>query len=185
LIGVCVRMNFDQLLEQKKKEICSQWFESVIGTYAPDAAKFFGSKKDTFQNPVGSITRENIYALFDELCKAADPDVTREHLDAIIRIRAIQNFDPSQAVGFVFQLKHVLRKSLKKELQDPRVLFQFMEFESRIDSLGLQAFNIYMACREKIFDMKKNVERNKIYKAFARAGLVADIEEDSPDLKFV
>jgi hypothetical protein len=178
-------MSLDQLLEQKKTAICGKWFDGVIGTYAPDAAQFFGGKKDAFQNPVGSITRDNVFALYEGLCGGLDAEQTREHLDAIIRIRAIQNFTPSQAVGFVFHLKSILRKSLKKELQDPHILLQFVEFESRIDGLGLLAFNIYMECREKIFDLKKNVEKNKIYKAFARAGLVAEIEEDSPDLKFV
>ena len=79
-------------------------------------------------------------------------------------------------------MKTVIRDHLKKELSDSRVVQSLFAFESRIDSLSLYAFDIYMECREKIYDLKSNVERSKVYEAFKRAGLIVETPEDVPGL---
>jgi hypothetical protein len=73
---------------------------------------------------------------------------------------------------------------LKKEIKkiNPEEL---VSIDTRIDSLALIGFDIFMQCREKIYDLKTNTERSKIYTAFARAGLIKEIAADEPDLKFV
>ncbi|MFW5640607.1 MAG: hypothetical protein ACOC0H_05540 [Thermodesulfobacteriota bacterium] len=53
-------------------------------------------------------------------------------------------------------------------------------FERRIDDMSMAAFDIYMKCREAVFLMKANQEKNKVYKAFLRAGLVEEIPGDEP-----
>ena len=50
----------------------------------------------------------------------------------------------------------------------------------KIDRLLLLAFDIYMECREKIYDLKANEEKNKVFKAFKRAGLISEISDDRP-----
>jgi hypothetical protein len=43
--------------------------------------------------------------------------------------------------------------------------------------LGLLAFDIYMQCREKIYELKANEMKERTFKAFARAGLVKEPDE--------
>ena len=43
----------------------------------------------------------------------------------------------------------------------------------------MTAFDLFVRCREKIYSMKATEEQSKIYKAFARAGLV----RENPDTK--
>ena len=95
-------------------------------------------------------------------------------LDPIIRIRAVQNFTPSQATSFILSLKKVLRENLTKELRDNGATAELIAFESKIDQLCLMAFDIYMQCREKIYQISANETRNRTFKAFQRAGLISE-----------
>ena len=55
-------------------------------------------------------------------------------------------------------------------------------FEEKVDLLLFLAFDIYVECREQIFSLKANEEKNKVFKAFKRAGLISEIADDGPDL---
>jgi RsbRD-like negative regulator of sigma factor len=177
-------MGLKDLLEKKQPSIVKKWFEFVIDTYAPDAAIFFKNQSDGFLNPVGGTTRSILDTLYETLLKKADTDKITVTMEPLIKIRAVQNFSPSQAVGFLFVLKTLIRKELKKELKkiDPEEL---VSMDARIDSLALIGFDVFVQCREKIYNLKTNTERSKIYTAFARAGLIKEIAADEPDLKFV
>lgn len=173
-------MGLRNLLENKKSSIINKWFEFVTDTYAPDAALFFKNQRDGFLNPVGGTTRDILEKLFEAILEKTDADGIAVTLEPLIKIRAVQNFSPSQAVGFLFVLKTIIRKELKKINPE-----ELVSIDARIDSLALIGFDIFMQCREKIYDLKTNTERSKIYTAFARAGLIKEIAADEPDLKFV
>lgn len=176
-------MRLENLLKRKKAHLISKWFEELIGTYPPDTSGFLKRQGDAFANPVGQTSLKGLETLLDILLKNGDHDMVVSCLDPVIRIRAVQTiFSPSQAVGFIFSLKKIIRTELKKELGDIEFLKELYEFELKIDRIGLIAFDIFMVCREKIYDIKANEEKNKIYKAFSRAGLVAEIPEKEPEL---
>jgi hypothetical protein len=175
-------MRLKKILEQKKKAIVKQWFELVVKTYAPDAAQFIKKQPDQFTNPVGSTFSKSLGVLFDQLLAGPDTAIVKTHLDSIIRIRAVQNYSPSQAVAFISALKNIIRNNIKKELEDSQTANELLKFESQIDSLVLAAFDIYMECREKIYELKTNAEKNKIFKAFERAGLITKTPENDPGL---
>ena len=177
-------MEFAALLEKKKEAVVKAWFEQVIQTYAPDTAMFYQNQKDGFANPVGSTTEHSLTKLFNALLDRQTSESLADIIDPIIRIRAVQNFTPSQAAGFVFLLKPIVRNLFRKN-QKKLEIDELLELESRIDGLALIGFDVFMACREQIYSMKTNTERNTIYKAFARAGLIKEVPADEPDPKFV
>jgi hypothetical protein len=74
-------------------------------------------------------------------------------LDALIRIRAVQDLTASQAVGFVFLLKPILRElaPVDDSLND------------RIDRLALMAFDKYMQCREQLADIRVNEGQRRMH----------------------
>lgn len=177
-------MELKSLLENKKSSIVKKWFELVIDTYAPDAALFFKNQRDDFLNPVGGTTRNILETLFEALLENVDTKSIAVTLEPLIKIRAVQKFSPSQAVGFLFALKALIRKELKKELK--KINSEELDLvDTRIDSLALIGFDVFVQCREKIYDLRTQTERSKIYTAFARAGLIKEIAADEPDLKFV
>ena len=169
------------LIAKHRSAIISKWFDSAIHAYAADTAAFLKSQKDQFANPVGSHTRKGIEVLFDQLLGDMDGATIRTYLDPIMRIRAVQSLTPSQATVFIFALKKTLRDLLEKNLEDAGAARQFMDIEARIDRLGLAAFDIYMTCREKIFELKANETRNRTFRAFKRAGLITEPPGDEPE----
>ncbi|MFO7555065.1 MAG: RsbRD N-terminal domain-containing protein [Desulfobacterales bacterium] len=175
-------MRLNDLLVQRKTTLVKKWFAAAIGTYPPDTAKFLKNQKDPFSNPVGRTIYNGLEGLFDELLKETDQEAMRSLLDPIIRIRAIQNFSPAQATGFIFFLKDVIRENIQKEAFETQDFNELLSFESKIDGLGMIAFNIYMSCREKIYELKANEMRNRTFRAFERAGLVREMPADTPDL---
>jgi hypothetical protein len=172
-----------KLLEQKKKAIVNQWFERVVKAYAPDTAQFLKNQKDPFSNPLGSALSEGLPVLFDQLLAGPQTATVKESLDPIIRIRAVQNYSPSQAIAFILILKNIIRENLATELKDRQTANELLQFESRIDTVSLVAFDIYMACREKIYDLKTNFQRNRVYRTFERAGLIIETPEQDPEIQ--
>ena len=162
------------LIEKNKNEIIKNWFEATIQTYAPDTAQFYKGQKDQFANPVGNITAKGVEFLLDQLLNDFEPDAVKTYLDPIIRIRAVQDFTPSQATAFILSLKKVLRDFLSDKLQDAALVLELLAFESKIDQLCLMAFDIYMTCKEKIYQLSANDMRSQAVNAFKRACLIAD-----------
>lgn len=175
-------MRLEHRIAKYKTQIANDWFAILAGTYPPDTTRFLQTNKDTFTNPVGGTARRTLEAVLDALLENANPEILARHLDALIRIRAVQTmFTPSQATAFILDLKTVIRRALKRDLQDSDIQAQLLSFEVRIDRLLLIAFDIFVGCREKIYSMKATEEQSKIYRAFARAGLVRENPDMTPD----
>jgi hypothetical protein len=176
-------MSLNNLLERNKDDIVKQWLVSVIDTYPADTSKFIKNQKDPFANPVGNTLSVNLGPLFDELLNEMDYKSIASYLYPILRVRAVQPIlSSSQSTGFIFSLKKVIREVLKKELSDPDILKELLRFESKIDELTLIAFDIYMKCREQVYEIKANEVRNRTFRAFERAGLLTEISADGPSL---
>jgi len=165
-------MNFTENLNKNKQKIIDQWFERIINTYPQDTSRFLKREQDPFANPVGNTTQDNIAGLFDQLLsEKTDSQFLMDYLDPILRIRAIQNFSASEAVGFVLDLKPIVRMVMKNQKCD--ISFNdYVAFEKRVDQLVLYAFDVYMACKEKVYDLKANEVRNQSFQALERANLL-------------
>ena len=169
----------EKLLNEKRPEIIKEWFTLVVETYPEETAKFLKSQKDPFANPVGKAVRNGVADLFDELVRGLDTENASAYLDPMIRIRAIQNFTPSQAIGFVFMLKDIIRQLLDRQIESSNLGGEMRALEAKIDRLAMIAFDVYMKCREKIYEIKANEFRNRHYMAFRRAGLISEVPNDS------
>ncbi|MCF8070266.1 MAG: RsbRD N-terminal domain-containing protein [Desulfobacterales bacterium] len=169
-------MKLGNILSQKKSTIVKKWFDSVAKTYAEDTAKFLKNQADPFANPVGGSLSTGLEALMDELIQGMHRETIVSFLDPIIRIRAVQAFTPSKATAFIFKLKQVIRQSIAGELKEKEIADELLTFEIKIDELALIAFDIYVECREKIYELQANEMKNRTYSAFKRANLVSEIE---------
>jgi len=59
-------------------------------------------------------------------------------------------------VGFIFQLKKAIEETLKSQIGGEQNIEAWRACQSRIDALALQAFDLYMDCREKICEIRVN-----------------------------
>lgn len=171
-------MSLKKHLVQKKAAITDKWFELVVNSYPPDTSHFLHKNRDPFANPVGENTRQNLEILFDLIAGDYDAEKARTAMDTIIRMRAIQDFTPAAAVRFVLDLKPVIQKTLGDKYRAASFSDAWTDLERRIDELALSAFDIYVQCREKIYDLKANETRSRIFKAFAKAGLIKEPADD-------
>jgi hypothetical protein len=168
-------MRLQELLAQKKTAIIDKWFGAVVDSYPADTSKFIKTQKDPFANPVGGTTLNGLKGLLDELSGEMNSEAINSFLDPIIRIRAVQSFTPSQATSFIFSLKKIIRDLLSKnDFKDVGVLTELSQFDNKIDIIGLTGFDVYMKCREKVYQIKANEERNRTFNAFERAGLIKE-----------
>jgi len=143
-------VTLEQLLTQKRALVLKRWFDLILETYPEDTTGFLKQEKDRFLNPVGYTTYEDISALYDRLCQGEGIEKIANSIEDTIRIRAVQDFSPSKAIIFIFLLKKAVRELSGNEL-DTR---EFIRFDSVMDELALQAFDIYTKCREEIHDIR-------------------------------
>ena len=172
-----------KLLEENKAPIVGRWLDLIFETYPDDAQRFLRKQKDRFANPVGTTISKEIEALYDELVEGLEPDRISPILDRIVRIRAIQDFTPSQAVNFVFLLKKAIKTEISGETPIDPLSKDLAIIEARIDDLALLAFDIYMTCREKLYDIRANEAKNQVSRLLQRAGMISEIPDRKPDIK--
>ncbi len=150
-------------LAAKKSAVVNEWLSRALETYPEQTARILARERDPFLNPVGHAFEEALPALFDELIGEMDRDKVERILDGLVRIRAVQEFTPSQAVGFVFLLKKVIREELSGEIRLPADGENLTAVEERIDGMALLAFDLYARCRERIWEIKANQSRSMAY----------------------
>lgn len=157
-----------QLLEDNKAAILKEWFDLIISSYLVDTARFLRKEKDRFHNPVGHTLHEETEKLFDALVSGDDLGAMMPSVDNIVKIRAVQDFEPSQAVAIIFVLKQAVRVVLKAHAGEAEKLRALLDFESRIDRLGLATFDSYVQCREKIHEIRIKEIKNRSTMLFER-----------------
>ena len=140
-----------ELLQKKKRAIGHRWLKQTLASYRPDASSFYGKQRNRFANPVGQTLAEGAGSVVDALFDGMDPQELCRHLEETIKIRAIQEFTPAEAVSFIFLLKDAIREELAAENPSAEDLAELYEIDSRIDQVALFTFDIFMKCRERVY----------------------------------
>ena len=164
-------MNLAHHLSHKRAVLLEKWRDLLFASYAPETAGFLKGGKDRFSNPLAFRLSEGLKGLLEALLTGAGREEVAAHLDEVIRIRAVQDFAPSQALAFIFLLKDVIREELAKELQaDARLAAEVLELESRIDGLALIAFDVFMKRREKLYEVRVDEVKSRVSGLLRKAG---------------
>ncbi|HMK55518.1 MAG TPA: RsbRD N-terminal domain-containing protein [Dissulfurispiraceae bacterium] len=173
-------MKLEDLLKKQRSAIIDKWFDRIIASYPDDTAEFL-KKKSGFANPVGQTTFQGIQDIFDGLLLDAEPTEIEPFLDSIIRVRAVQDFSPSEALNFIFQLKKIIREEISPSLKEADTKSELDALESRIDSLALLSFDIFMKCREKLYDIKANELRDRTLWLLKKSNLLTETPDETED----
>ena len=158
-------MLLSEALSNKKQEILNLWIERTLNSYS--APGFFKTAKDPFANPVGSNIATGLTALFDLLLAGADAGSYVKPLDQVVRIRAVQDFTPAQAVAPFLELKWVIKQVVSGDKATQPLLAELASLDCEIDRLALAAFDIYSECREQLY-------RNRIRELKSGTALLTD-----------
>lgn len=172
-----------ELMAANREAIVKYWHDLVLDTYPEETAKLWKKGGDPMQNPVAHRVRQGVSAVFDSLMTQAGTEPGEEvltFLDEIIRVRAVQNFSPSGAVGFIFLLKKAVREILWPRLSTKGAWAELLALESRIDGLALACLDMYAKCRETLYGIKVEELRKQQHMLLRRAQLIVGIGEGGP-----
>ncbi|MGC2063852.1 MAG: RsbRD N-terminal domain-containing protein [Thermodesulfovibrionales bacterium] len=162
-------MSLSSLLSDKRSIILSNWCNAVIAGYPQDTSNFLRKNDNRFANPVGHTINDSFGHILDALLSGAGPEDSVVFLDNIIRIRAVQDFSPSQAVSFMFTLKKVVRDVMVQDKTNVVERDELLLLDEQVDAFALASFEIYMQCREKLYDIKANELKNMTYRLLQKA----------------
>jgi hypothetical protein len=145
-------MDLGEALKNYREKIVNRWVEYTLSTYT--SSTFFLKEKDEFANPVGGNIRQALEKLFVLLSGNADSKEFTAPLEQILRIRSVQEFTASQAVAPVHAVKHITREILAADKQNCGLVNDLYDFEFAVDLAVLAAFDIYMQCRERLYQVR-------------------------------
>lgn len=150
------------LFREQRQTVVSAWVDSVYATYPLDTTGFLRTKEDTFGNPVGEITTTMAGYLYDAVAgEHIIEDRVRESLERFVKLRSVQDFTPSQGIGVFYLLKPLMRVHLLPKMQAAGKLADYLEAESRLDTLALMAFDMYISSREMLAEMRIKEIKNQ------------------------
>ncbi|MCP4757156.1 MAG: hypothetical protein GY866_40350 [Proteobacteria bacterium] len=155
-------------LSQNKDEIVAKWVRKAMGAYSTEAVTVLKRNQDQFANPLSHIISKNLKHLFDELLIGVDAERIAPFLDEVVRMKAVQDFTPSKALGFIQDLKDVLEEYLEAGSDQEKNLPELLTMEREIDKIALLSFDIYVSCREKLFEIRANEIRNQTHMLIRR-----------------
>ena len=155
-------MKLLSLLAERKTSLKERWRQRLFESYPPETVIFLKKEKNRFDNPMGHQLSEGLGRILETLVQELERNQVLAALDEVIRVRALQNFTPSQALAFIFLLKNVIREELAPELKDGQFSQELREVESRIDGMALLGFDAYTQRREKLYEIQVTEVRNRV-----------------------
>jgi len=172
-------MTLQRIFEQHRAEILDKWQTLLMDTYPEETKRFLKREKDAFANPVGARFDVALEKLLQAFIEGANPASWESGLDEILRVRAVQDFPPSQAVGFIAGLKGVLRAAAEK-WGEGTMPVEIRTFEERVDLMVLAAFDIYSRCRQELYEIRVKEVTRQVERLLRRAGVSADEAGEAP-----
>lgn len=142
-----------QLLAEKEPVIVKRWLKHVLSAFPLNSVRFLENQQDRFANPLGHNFSEGLAGLFFYL-RSEDPGDVTLTLEQLMKVRAVQAENtPAESLSFIFAIKDIIRDECRKEWS-PELDTVWPMFASRVDQLALLAFDLYMASRERLFQVR-------------------------------
>jgi hypothetical protein len=146
-------MTLKQLLEQHKSAVFHRWLDLVLKTYPTESASFLKNEPDRFANPVGCAIGDNLERILDALLNETAEESYSCYVEEIVKLRAVQDFLPSQAISFAWLLKKAVMDELGARMYSSHFA-EWLVLDGKIDDLIAMSMDIYMACKGKIHQIQ-------------------------------
>jgi hypothetical protein len=181
-------MTLRALLVERRGGLCRRWLAAVLAEYGePTAARW--RRDDPFGNPVGHTLATGLPQLLDAVATGGEtPAGAATALEAILRIRSVQDLSPSRAIGFVYRLRDAIRGELQAELAGGALSAELAEVDGRIERLAWLAFDTYVRLREQVFRLRQEELKRSVASLLRRwhgdapADLAGGLGGAAPDL---
>jgi len=170
-------MGLENFLIERKGSILPLWRDSLFDVYPPGSHGFLKDKKGRFTNPVGYTLSTELERLFGEIVKEDLTSEARSSLESILKIRAVQDLKPSEALQFILDLKGIVRREVNTKGSSQISSEDLRGFELKIDKICLEAFDIYNRCKQKIYELRVKEVKRQVSRLMERANLICEIPD--------
>ena len=170
-------------MRANKVKLRKRWYDLLLASYPEQTQKLWAKEKDQFANPVAHEFHEGLNGALDLLLEnELTPSglAVEECLRGTLRIRAVQNFSPSDAVSFLFVLKKAVREDYWSKIVEAGLFAELLSLESRIDIMALLCLDTYCKCREELYRIKIDEIKRLQAGLLRKAGLVGEFSELTP-----
>ena len=161
-------MDYAEKLAEEKELLTNKWIQSAMSVYPAESLTVLNRNKDPFANPMPHLISKAVTDLFEEFLKGIDEKTIEPILDRIVRLKAVQALPPSRALGFILELKDILADFFKADRSNQACLEFLIKSGKDIDRIASVAFDIYVSCRESLFEIKTNEIRNQTHMLIRR-----------------
>lgn len=139
-------------ISRNRERILSLWQAAVLPQGR--GLTLVSVTKSRFTAPAEYMLHQEVGVLFDWLISEEESFKARPALREICRFKAVQALSPSEALGFIVDLKGIIRLVLGGDELTGAQLSELGELDKRIDQLLLLAFDEYSEYREQIMEIK-------------------------------
>jgi len=131
-------MRVDQGLAEQIAEL---WLAHTLDSYPAAVRSTLFYETDPFRNPAGFAIKGSLRTLAREALGAMNRGAIEAALDALMRLRAVQDFSPADAIEFIFEFRAAVTEATGSIPPD---------LDTRVDELARMAFIKYSECRAQI-----------------------------------
>ena len=139
--------SLNTLIVQNHEQILEEWLYLRLAIISKQKQSLIMKQMDQSQNPIHHQLHEGLKVILENYEKKGGKYI--EALEQLCEILAIQDYPPSTAVALFYELKGIVRKLAKKTGVGFKAK-DWVEFNSCIETMTLEAFDCYCAQRESI-----------------------------------
>jgi hypothetical protein len=156
-------MEANQYLEKARDSILDEWRTRTLDA-DPNGKYLRKANLGPFTNPLGHTVTKEIEVIFDGILGQGDSSLIEAALDGIIRIKAVQGTSASEALSFLRIGREIFRRECTKgQVLDSATM---TEIENTFEDILFRGFDIYMGCREQLWNIKMDELKRNNYPGF-------------------
>ena len=139
--------SLNTLIVQNHEQILEEWFYLRLAIISKQKQSLIMEQMDPFQNSIRHQLHEGLNVILENYEKKGEKYT--EAVEQICGIFAIQDYPPSTTMALFYELKGIVRKLVKKTGVGFKAK-DWMEFNSCIETMTLEAFDCYCSQRESM-----------------------------------
>ncbi len=149
-----------------QEKIVKRWVETILANYPI--------------KPVLEVRQyveeaaEKIVAAFFDMYSGKEVEIDEPINDLMRFLATDRNLSPGDSLKLLVNLKHIVAEEMKLSAQDRVRLYEVM------DEIAFKAFDHYMACREKIFELRLR-EKDRDLEIMRK---IIEFAQKADDIKF-
>ncbi|MDY6820717.1 MAG: hypothetical protein SVN78_03725 [Deferribacterota bacterium] len=160
----------------KKNKILDDWFNHLISHYDDNKLDYLEKERDPFLNPVKYIFKSALGSIFSYIFEDEELDLVSQDIEKLIKLLALNGPKASEVLGlFVFFKQHINALFMSSFSLEEKI-DEYNEITNIFDNLLLKIFDMYVQCREKIYEIRVNEIKRMTFPLLERSGLIERID---------